>query len=111
MNVSERHLPSSTSEFSGTAWCPGWSSAIARLVNCAVVNNILLRRLESLKIRPLIFSLVILKILDDIGHIDDLHFQLWYLDHGTFMGTRDAVCMMAKELISIRPTQSKQGCI
>ena len=53
---------------------------------------------------PLLFSLVILEILDDIGYIDGLHLQLWYLDDGTFMGTRGAVCMMAKQLISRGPS-------
>ena len=42
----------------------------------------------------LLCSLVILDILDDIGHIDGLHLQLWYLDDGTFMGITDGVCMI-----------------
>ena len=35
---------------------------------------------------PLLFSLVVADLMDDIGPIDKLNFQLWYLDDGTFVG-------------------------
>ena len=47
---------------------------------------------------PLLFSLVLMDLLDDIGDISGLITQLWYLDDGTFIGTRDAVSRMLKAL-------------
>ena len=35
---------------------------------------------------PLLFSLVVADLMDDIGPIDKLNFQLWYLDDGTVVG-------------------------
>ena len=51
----------------------------------------------------LLFSLVILEALDDLGHIDGLQMQLWYLDDGTFFGTRDALSVLLKLLLSRGP--------
>ena len=47
---------------------------------------------------PLLFSLVVLQLLDDIGKIPKLHLQLWYLDDGTFAGDRDAVSTILQSL-------------
>ena len=49
---------------------------------------------------PLLFSLVVLQLLDTIGPIDGLILQVWYLDDGTFVGTRDAVSSFLHLLIS-----------
>ena len=38
-----------------------------------------------------LFSLVVLQLLDTIGPIDGLALHVWYLDDGTFVGTRDTV--------------------
>ena len=40
---------------------------------------------------PLLFSLVLLDFMDSIEVPPDISFQLWYLDDGTFAGTRSAV--------------------
>ena len=40
---------------------------------------------------PLLFSLVILELIDDLGHFPDLSLQLWYLDDGTLVGTRSSL--------------------
>ena len=52
---------------------------------------------------PLLFSLVILEALDDLGRIDGLQMQLWYLDAGTILGTRDALSVLLKLLLSRGP--------
>ena len=40
---------------------------------------------------PLLFSLVLLDFMNSIDVPSDISFQLWYLDDGTFAGTRPAV--------------------
>ena len=40
---------------------------------------------------PLLFSLIILELIDDLGHFPDLSLQMWYLDDGTFVGTRSSL--------------------
>ena len=40
---------------------------------------------------PLLFSLVLLDFMDSIDIPSGVSFQLWYLDDGTFAGTRSAV--------------------
>ena len=52
---------------------------------------------------PLLFS-VILKLLDDIEDIPDLHLQLWYLDDGIFVGKRSPVAAFLNLLSSKGPS-------
>ena len=40
---------------------------------------------------PFRFSLVILELIDDLGHFPDLFLQMWYLDGGTFVGSRSSL--------------------
>ncbi|XP_062519242.1 uncharacterized protein LOC134194331 [Corticium candelabrum] len=55
-------------------------------------------------LRSLLFSLVILKLLADIGDIPELHLQLWYFDDGTFVGKRSSVASFLDLLSSKGPS-------
>ena len=52
----------------------------------------------------LLFSLVVLQLLDTIGPIDGLFLHVWYLDDGTLVGTRDAVSSFLNSLINSGPS-------
>ena len=52
---------------------------------------------------PLLFSLVVLELLDNIGQIDGIDFSVWYLDDGTFIGKRSAIFSLMDKLMSIGP--------
>ena len=52
---------------------------------------------------PLLFSLVIMQLLDEIGEIPGIDVQLWYLDDGTFTGTRNSVSAMLKCIMEKGP--------
>ena len=52
---------------------------------------------------PLLFSLVLLELQDTIGHIEGLDLSVWYLDDGTFIGTRTAVAQLLHNLQSHGP--------
>ena len=52
---------------------------------------------------PLLFSLVILELLDDIGHIPNMSLNLWYLDDGTFVGPRESVASFLELVLSKGP--------
>ena len=52
---------------------------------------------------PLLFSLVILELLDDVDPIPDIRLQLWYLDDGTFVGKRSSVASFLDLLSSKGP--------
>ena len=43
---------------------------------------------------PLLFSLVVLELLDKIGQIEGIDFSVWYLDDGTFIGKRTAIASL-----------------
>ena len=45
---------------------------------------------------PLLFSLVLLDIMDSTDVPSDISFQLWYLDDGTSAGIRSAVTELLK---------------
>ena len=45
---------------------------------------------------PLLFSLVLLDFMNSIDVPSDIFFQLWYLDDGTFAGTRPAMAELLK---------------
>ena len=40
---------------------------------------------------PLLFSLLILELLDDMGPTPDINLKVWYLDNGTFVGPRSSL--------------------
>ena len=52
---------------------------------------------------PLLFSLVILQLLDDIGNLPGLLLKLWYLDDGTFVGERKSIAHLLEKLSSLGP--------
>ena len=43
---------------------------------------------------PLLFSLVLMEFLDDLGPLPDLKLNLWYLDDGSFLGQRASVACL-----------------
>ena len=53
---------------------------------------------------PLLFSLVILELLDSIGAISNLHLQIWYLDDGTFFGSRESVSSLLQSVSEKGPS-------
>ena len=53
---------------------------------------------------PLLFSLVVLDVLDSIGQTPGLTLQLWYLDDGTFVGSRTAVSSLLNKLSLVGPS-------
>ena len=44
----------------------------------------------------MLFSLVILELMDEVGEVSGLDLNLWYLDDGTFAGTRKSVSKVGK---------------
>jgi len=52
---------------------------------------------------PLLFSLVVLRLMRDVGHVDGIRLCIWYLDDGTLVGTRTAVKSFIDRLSSIGP--------
>ena len=53
---------------------------------------------------PLLFSLVALELMDDIGSAGKVLLQLWYLDDGTFIGPRLAIAQLFHLLQSRGPS-------
>ena len=47
---------------------------------------------------PLLFSLVLLELLDKIGQVDGIRFSVWYLDDGTFIGTHSAIAALLSKI-------------
>ena len=47
----------------------------------------------------MLFSLVILELIDEIGLLEGLHLSLWYLDDGTFIGTRKSMSKLLQSLM------------
>ena len=52
---------------------------------------------------PLLFSLVLLELLDKIGQVEGLHFSVWYLDDSTFIGTQSAIAQLLHRLQLMGP--------
>ena len=48
---------------------------------------------------PLLFSLTVLELLDDVGFTPDLNLQIWYLDDGTIVGVRSVVSSLLDRLL------------
>ncbi|XP_062512057.1 uncharacterized protein LOC134187899 [Corticium candelabrum] len=55
---------------------------------------------------PLLFSLVILDLVDEIGPLNDINLKLWYLDDGNFVGHR---CKVASLLEQMKSKGSRYG--
>ena len=53
---------------------------------------------------PLLFSLVALELMDDIGSAGKVPLQLWYLDDGMFIGPRPAIAQLFHLLQSRGPS-------
>ena len=53
---------------------------------------------------PLLFSLTVLELLDDIGSTPDLNLQVWYLDDRTIVGPRVAVSSLLDSLLVKGPS-------
>ena len=53
---------------------------------------------------PLLFSLVIMKLMDDIDPLPDINLKMWYLDDGSFVGSRGSVASLLNILQSKGPS-------
>ena len=53
---------------------------------------------------PLLFSLVVLELMDEVGEVPGLDLNLWYLDDGTFAGTRKSVSKLINFIIEKGPS-------
>ena len=53
---------------------------------------------QSDPLGPLLFSLAVLELLDTIDQVEGLVFTVWYLDDGTFVGTRDAIASLLDKI-------------
>ena len=85
-------------------WCY-CSAGELRFGNCRLTSTTGVQQGDPLD--PLLFSLVVLAALDNLGHIDGLQMQkLWYLDDGTFFGSQDALSVLLKSLLSRGPDVS-----
>ena len=51
---------------------------------------------------PLLFSLVILELLDHMS--DSLAFSIWYLDDGTLVGPRSVVALIFSKILELGPS-------
>ena len=49
---------------------------------------------------PLLFSLVLMEFLDDLGPLPDVKLKLWYWDDGSFLGQRASVACLLDVLLS-----------
>jgi len=52
---------------------------------------------------PLLFSLVLLEVLDEVGGLDTLGLCVWYLDDGTVVGPRPLIRQFLDRLLAIGP--------
>jgi len=52
---------------------------------------------------PVLFSLVLLSLLDAIGPVAGIDLHLWYLDDGTLVGSRAAIRLFLDRLLTIGP--------
>ena len=74
--------------------------------NFVLVKAVFFLRQESNKesLGPLLFSLVLSDLLDDIAkEVAALRLQLWYLNDGTFIGERSSVVSLLHSLLSKDP--------
>ena len=59
---------------------------------------------QSDPLGPLLFSLVLLDLLDQVGQIEGLQFSVWYLDDGTFVGPRSSMVSLIDRFQQLGPT-------
>ena len=52
---------------------------------------------------PLLFSLVLLDLLDQVGQIEGLRSSVWYLDDGTFVGPRSSMVSLIDRFQQLSP--------
>jgi hypothetical protein len=52
---------------------------------------------------PLLFSLVVVELLDDLGPVPDDSLQMWFLDNGTFVGPCTSVSTLLSKIQSHGP--------
>ena len=57
---------------------------------------------------PLLFSLVILELMDEIGAQEGIFMNLWYLDDGSFVGQRSTIASMLEMVRSKGPSYGLQ---
>ena len=57
---------------------------------------------------PLLFPLVILELVDEIGPLNDINLKLWYLDDGNFVGHRCKVASLLEQMKSKGPKYGLQ---
>ena len=57
---------------------------------------------------PLLFSLIILELVDEIGPLNDINLKLWYLDNGNFVGHRCKVTSLLEQMKSKGPKYGHQ---
>ena len=57
---------------------------------------------------PLLFSLVILELVDEIGPLNDINLKLWYLDDENFVGQRCKVASLLEQMKSKGPKYGLQ---
>ena len=53
---------------------------------------------------PLLFSLVLLDLLDQVGQIEGLRLSVWYLDDDTFVGPRSSMVSLIDRFQQLGPT-------
>ena len=53
---------------------------------------------------PLLFSLVILQLLGDIGPLSGMQLNLWYLEDGALVGSRHVICHLLNLMLEKGPS-------
>ena len=59
---------------------------------------------KGIPLGPLLFSLILMEFLDDLGPLPDLKLKLWYLDDGSFLGQWASVACLLDVLLSKGPS-------
>ena len=52
---------------------------------------------------PLLLSLMVLELMDRVGEVEGIHFFVWYLDDGIFIGEQSAISSLLCKLQSVGP--------